>query len=121
MKRNVMGNLNTIGQSSTAIETLQELFPNIDIKATFEEVAAEWNKNRAKSEANAKIYAEAKAPVFAVMSDTPMTVKEIFAAAGETLPEGITANKIQWALLNPWRDEIVVTENGKNPNTYSIK
>lgn len=121
MKKNTMSNLNTIGQSFAAIEAIQNLFPDMDVKSTFAEVATEWNKNRAKSEANAKAYAAAKDPVFAVLSDSPQTVKEIFAAAKEELPETSTPNKIQWALLNLWNDEVEAIDNGKNPKTYVLK
>ena len=121
MKKNTMSNLNTIATSTAAVEALKNIFPNMDIETTFAEVTAEWKKNQAKSEANAKAYAAAKEPVFAVLSDTPQTVKEIFAAAEDELPEGFTSNKIQWALLNLWNDEVKAIDNGKNPKTYILK
>ena len=121
MKKNVMSALNTIACNADAIEFLKSMFPELDIVTTMTEVKAEYAKNAAKSEANAKTYAAAKEPVFAVMSSIPMTVKEIFAAAEDELPEGFTPNKVQWALLNLWNGEVVITENGKNPKTYSLK
>ena len=116
-----MSNLNTIATSAAAIDALKNLFPEMDIETTFAEVAAEWKKNRAKSEANAAAYAAAKGPVFAVLSGTPLTAKEIFEAAEEELPEGFSVNKIQWALLNLWNEEVGSKENGKNPKTYFLK
>lgn len=115
-----MSSLNTIATSSAAIEAIKFIFPSMDVEAVFAEVNAEWKKNQAKSEANARIYAAAKEPVFAVLSSTPQTVKDIFAAA-EGLPEGFTSNKIQWALLNLWNDEVKAIDNGKNPKTYRLK
>lgn len=120
MKKNTMSNLNAIATSTAAVEALKNIFPNMDIETTFAEVTAEWKKNQAKSEANAKTYAAAKEPVFEVLDSTPKTVKEIFAAA-TGLPEGFTANKIQWALLNLWNDEAKAIDNGKNPKTYILK
>lgn len=121
MKKNVMSALNTISQSSAAIAALQEMFPAMNVQAVFNEVATEWGKNREKSEANAKIYAAAKEPVFAVLSDTPQTVKEIFAEIEDDLPENFSPSKLQWALLNLWNDEVVAHDNGKNPKTYTLK
>jgi hypothetical protein len=121
MKKNIMSNLNTIATSTAAINALKNLFPEMDVETTFAEVASEWKKNRAKSEANAAAYAAAKEPVFAVLSDNPLTAKEIFEAAEEELPEGFSVNKIQWALLNLWNEEVGSKENGKNPKTYFLK
>lgn len=121
MKKNTMIALHTIAKSAAAIDSLKQLFPGLDISTTFAEVEAEYAKNCAKSEANAKAYAAAKVPVFAVLSDTPQTVKDIFAAAEDDLPEGFSPNKIQWALLNLWNDEVKAIDNGKNPKTYRFK
>ena len=93
----------------------------MNVQAVFNEVATEWGKNREKSEANAKIYAAAKEPVFAVLSDTPQTVKEIFTEIEDDLPENFSPSKLQWALLNLWNDEVVAHDNGKNPKTYTLK
>ena len=121
MKKNVMMTLNAIASSDAALTALEELFPELDIAATFEDVKTEYKKNAAKSEANAKVYASAKEPIFDAMSEAPMTAKEIFAAVEDELPEGFSPNKVQWALLNLWKDEIVITDNGKHPKTYSLK
>ena len=121
MKKNVMIALHTIAESATAIDTLKQLFPNLDIPTTFAEVEAEYVKNCAKSEANARAYAAAKEPVFAVLSSVPQTVKDIFAAAEDDLPDNFSPNKIQWALLNLWNDEVESFDNGKNPKTYALR
>jgi len=121
MKKNVMSSLNTIATSSAAIEAIKSIFPSMNVEAVFSEVNAEWKKNQAKSEANARIYAAAKEPVFAVLSSVPQTVKDIFAAAENDLPDGFSPNKIQWALLNLWNNEVKAIDNGKNPKTYRLK
>lgn len=121
MKKNIMSNLNTIATSPAAIEAIKNLFPDMDVQGTFEEVAAEWKKNRAKAEENARLYAAAKEPVFAVLSETPQTAKEIFEAAEEELPEDFSVSRVQWALLNLWNNEVASKDNGKNPKTYYLK
>lgn len=120
MKKNTMKNLNTIATSTAAMSAIQNLFPDMDVKSTFAEVMAEWNKNLEKSEANAKVYAAAKEPVFAVVDNVPRTAKEITEAA-IGLPEGFTHNKVQWAMLNLWNDKIRSIDNGKNPKTYVLR
>lgn len=122
MKKNTMSNLNAIATSTAAIEAIKALFPSMDVETTFAEVAAEWKKNQAKSEANAKVYAAAKEPVFAALSSTtPKTVKDIFAEVEADLPDTFSPNKVQWALLNLWSDEVQSIDNGKNPKTYILK
>jgi hypothetical protein len=117
-----MSNLNTIAASTAAIDALKNLFPEMDVETTFAEVADEWKKNRAKSEAKAKVYAAAKEPVFtALSSTTPKTAKDIFAEVETDLPDKFSPSKVQWALRNLWGDEVETIDNGKNPKTYRLK
>ena len=92
----------------------------VDLTVVRDEVNAEWDRLNAKREANRNAYDEAKDIAFGIMSDTPMTVKEIFAASDEW-PQGFTHNKVQYALLHYWNDEVVKHDNGKNAFTYSVK
>lgn len=91
-----------------------------DMDTLRNEVNAEWDKMTAKANANRTAYEQAKDIAFAIMSDTPMSVKEIFAATDEW-PQGFTANKVQYALLHYWNDEVVKHDNGKAAFTYTIK
>lgn len=85
-----------------------------------DEVNAEYERTVAKSAAKANAYDAAKPIVFGVMTK-PMTAKEIFAACENDLPEGFTAHKVQYALLNYWRDEVDKIPNGKSAFTYMVK
>lgn len=92
----------------------------VDLSVVREEVNAEWERLNAKREANRNAYDEARTIALHVMSDTvPMTVKEIFNAT-DTWPQGFTANKVQYALLNYWNDVVIKHENAKSANTYTL-
>ena len=92
----------------------------IDLSTVVEDIRNEYEKVVVKSQEKASAYDAAKPIVFAVM-DKPMTVKEIFAACENDLPEGFTAHKLQYALLNYWNDEVDKIPNGKSPFTYKVK
>lgn len=92
----------------------------IDLSTVVEDIRAEYERTVAKSAAKANAYDTAKPIVFGVMTE-PMTVKEIFAKCENDLPDGFTAHKIQYALLNYWRDEVVKIDNGKSAFTYMVK
>lgn len=87
-----------------------------DIKAELEaELAADNEKKLAKNAEYDAIYDV----VMTVLGGTPMTVAQIYDACNGALPEGTTKNKIQYGLLNYWKDEVVKIE-GK-PNQYRRK
>ena len=95
--------------------------PVADMDTLRAEVNAEWERTSAKAKANRAAYDAAEAVAFRVMSATPMTVKDIFAAGEGEWPEGFTQNKVQYALLNYWNDKVVKHDNGKSAFTYSVK
>ena len=92
----------------------------IDLSTVVEDIRAEYERTVAKSAAKANAYEAAKPIVFGAMTE-PMTVKEIFAKCENDLPDGFTAHKIQYALLNYWRDEVDKIPNGKSAFTYMVK
>lgn len=92
----------------------------VDLSVLRNEVNEEYARLNAKRDANRSAYDMAKDIAFGIMSDKPMTVKEIFAASDEW-PQGFTHNKVQYALLHYWNDEVVKHDNGKNAFTYSVK
>ena len=92
----------------------------VDLSVVIEDIRAEYERTVAKSAAKANAYEAAKPIVFGVMTE-PMTVKEIFAKCENDLPDGFTAHKIQYALLNYWRDEVDKIPNGKSAFTYMVK
>lgn len=92
----------------------------VDLSVLRDEVNAEWARLHSKADANRAVYDEAHEIMVSILSDTPMTVKEIFAASDEW-PQGFTERKVQYALLHYWNDETVKHDNGKNPYTYTLK
>ena len=81
-----------------------------------QELKGEINKDAARKEATAKVYDEAHDAIVGNLSDKPVTVKELYEAIKDELPEGFTQGKVQYALTHLWESEIVKIE-GK-PNTY---
>ena len=92
----------------------------VDLSVVRDEVNAEWERLNAKAVANRDAYDAAKEVAFGILSDTPMTVKEIFAASDEW-PQGFTAAKIQYALLHYWNNEVEKIENAKSANQYKVR
>lgn len=92
-----------------------------DMETLRAEINAEWERTNAKRMANKNIYDTAKEIAFSILTtDTPMTVKEVFSASDEW-PDGFTANKVQYAFLHYWNDEIIKHDNGKSAYTYTRK
>lgn len=94
----------------------------VDLSVLREEVNEEYERLTAKSRANADMYEAAIEPIISILTGAnPMTAKEIFAACESTLPEGFTANKVQYLLLHQIADRVEKHDNGKNAKTYSLK
>lgn len=93
----------------------------IDLSVLKKEVNDEWERTTAKSRANTELYTAAMPVVEKVLDATPRTSKEIFALCEKELPDGFTANKVQYLILHQLADKVVKHENGKNANTYTLK
>ena len=101
--------MNAIANVLSAID-----FENKD--AILAELNAEINRG---ADAKAQKWAEydaVKPIVLDALSDTPVTIAELYDAVKDALPEGFTKGKIQYAVTKFWTDEIVKID-GK-PNTY---
>ena len=85
------------------------------------ELNAQYEKDAAKAQTNRDLYAAAKDVVMRVVSDTPMTVADIFSTCESDLPEGFTKSKMQYAVRTYWADVLEKHENGKGAFTYSKK
>ena len=96
-----------------SIDAPQEI---LDIR---EEIVNELAKGEAKAQANRDLYAEAKSVVLGALSDTPVTIGELYEEVKDELPEGFSKGKVQYALTRLWADEVVKIE-GK-VNTYTRK
>ena len=80
------------------------------------ELNAEINRG---ADAKAQKWAEydaVKPIVLDALSDTPVTIAELFEAVREALPVGFSKGKVQYAVTKLWVDEIVKIDG--NPNTY---
>jgi hypothetical protein len=84
-----------------------------------DEIVAELAKGEAKAQANRDLYAEAKDAILGGLSDTPVTIAELFEEVKDNLPQGFTKSKVQYAITRLWADEVTKTE-GK-VNTYTRK
>ena len=93
----------------------------VDLSTVVEDIRAEYEKSAAKANAKMDAYEQAKPIVFAAIADTALTVKDIFTACEDELPEGFTPHKIQYALLHYWMDEVNKIDNCKGPFTYQVK
>ena len=82
-----------------------------------DELVAELNKGAEKAQANRDMYAEAKDIVLGALSDTPVTIAELYAEVEDRLPEGMTKGKVQYAMTRLWTDEIVKIEGKVNGYT----
>ena len=84
-----------------------------------DEIVAELSKGAEKAQANRDLYASAKDVVLGALSDTPVTIGELYDEIANDLPEGFSKGKVQYAITRLWADEVTKTE-GK-VNTYSRK
>ena len=84
-----------------------------------DEIANELAKGEAKAQANRDMYAEAKDIVLGALSDTPVTIGELYDEIANELPDGFSKGKVQYAITRLWADEVTKVE-GK-VNTYTRK
>ena len=84
-----------------------------------DEIANELAKGEAKAQANRDMYAEAKDIVLGALTDTPVTIGELYNEIANELPEGFSKGKVQYAITRLWADEVTKVE-GK-VNTYTRK
>ena len=106
----------------TLLNSILTLIATIDTPEAEEirtELTAELNKGAEKAEANRVMYGNAKEIVLAALTDTPVTIAELYAEVAGKLPEGFTKAKVQYALGHYWENEVNKTEG--NPNTYTRK
>ncbi len=82
-----------------------------------DELVAELNKGAEKAQANRDMYAEAHDIVMDALSDTPVTIAELYAEVEDRLPEGMTKGKVQYAVTRLWTDEITKVEGKVNGYT----
>ena len=82
-------------------------FSNEDILS---ELDKEIGKGEAQKAKNAEAYEGIHDLVIGTLSNKPVTVAEVWEAIENEVPEGMTKNKVQYALTHLWQDEIVKVE-----------
>lgn len=84
--------------------------------------AKQAEKRKAETAAKrAELTAQVIPVIRAVMSDKPMTEKEIFEAAKANLPADFSAIKVRNILLREMEPMVAKADNGRNPNTYTLR
>ena len=99
---------------TTIYETLKTMDYDPEILA---EVETELNRGAEKAQANKEMYDAAKPVVFAALSDTPVTISELYAEVEDNLPDGMTKGKLQYAITRLWKDEVGKVEGKINSYT----
>ena len=102
--------------------TILSLIATIDTpeaQSVRDEITAELNKGAEKAQANKALYEQAKDIVLGALSDTPVTIAELYEEVKGELPEGFTKAKVQYAISHYWESEVVKTEC--KVNTYTRK
>ena len=82
-----------------------------EIKASLE---AELAKGEAKAQANRELYATAHDVVIDALTDKPVTLAELWETVKDTVPEGMSKSKVQYALRELWAAEVVKIEGKVN-------
>lgn len=91
-----------------------------DTDEIIKELDAEINKGAAEKAARDAVYESVHELIVDNLSSTPITCADLWTEIeSEATAKGMTRNKLQYALTNLWRDEIVKII-GK-PNTYCRK
>ena len=102
------------------LSTIYDALKSIDFDPeVLAEVEKELNRGEAEKAKNAELYAQAKAIVLGALSDTPVTLSEIYDEVANDLPAGFTKGKVQYAITRLWADEVTKVE-GK-VNSYARK
>lgn len=102
------------------MNTILSLIANIDTpeaEAVRSELKAELNKGAEKAQANRELYEQAREVVLSELGETPVTVAELYEAVKDSLPEGFTKAKVQYALGHYWETDVVKHEGKVNSYT----
>ena len=108
--------------TKNTMNTILSLIATIDTpeaEAVRNELTAELNKGAERKAQTAELYESVKPIVFGALSETPVTIGELYAEVEDILPEGFTKSKLQYAVTRLWKDEVTKVE-GK-VNSYAIK
>jgi len=95
--------------------TIANYIKNVpELAAEYAELKAELDKNAEKAQANRDLYAAAHEVVIGALTDKPVTLAELWEAVKNTVPDGMTKSKVQYALRELWAAEVVKIEGKVN-------
>ena len=101
-----------------SLQSLVSFIDSIDapqeVKVIRDEIVAELAKGAEKAQANRDLYAQAKDIVLGALSDTPVTIGELYDEIASDLPEGFSKGKVQYAVTRLWADEVTKVEGKTN-------
>ena len=115
MKKNTLSAIATLCKDLLN-EPVNCLYNHDEVSAILAEVNAELNKGANEKAAKTAEYDTVKPVVLDTLSETPITIAELYDAVRDELPDGFTRGKLQYAVTKLWVDEIIKID-GK-PNTY---
>lgn len=97
------------------MKRIEEALRNLpEYAAEYEEVRAENAKNEEKAQTNRDLYAAAHNVVIGALTDKPVTLAELWETVKDTVPEGMSKSKVQYALRELWAAEVVKIEGKVN-------
>jgi len=106
----------------STMNTIANYIKNVpELADEYAELAAEIQKDIEKAEANRALYDSAKDIVFKALTDQLVTCSDLWDKVKDEMPEGFTKNKMNYALLHYWNDEVIKVQDGRNPNQYRRK
>ena len=108
--------------TKNTMNTILSLIASIDTpeaQAVRDELNAELNKKAERKAQTAELYEAVKPIVFDALSETPVTLSELFAEIEDKLPEDFTKSKLQYAITRLWKDEVTKIED--KVNSYAVK
>lgn len=102
----------------TTFEAIKTALTNFgfDNAEIMDELTAEINKGEEQKAKNAAVYASFHDIVMDTLSDTPVTLAELWESIEDEVPAGVTKGKVQYAITRLWKDEVKKIEG--NPNGY---
>ena len=115
MKKSTMNAIATL-LKDLLNEPVDCLYDHDEVSAILAEVNAEINKGADKRAAKDAEYYEVRETILGGLSDTPVTLAELYESIKDELPEGFSRNKVQYAIVNLYKD--AVEKISGSPNTY---
>lgn len=103
----------------STINTIASVLTSVDFEnksAILDELNAELNRGAEKRAAKVAEYDAVRDTIIGGLSDTPVTIAELYDSIKDELPDGFSRNKVQYAIVNLYKDE--VEKISGSPNTY---